>query len=129
MTNSWQRITRRLARMLAVGRVETLRLMRDRTSLSLIVVVPAIQIVLFGYAVNLDPKNVPLAIARDHGDPGDPLRRAIEETGYFSIIADGLEPDAAARMVAGASALVGNRAPGCRLFRPASAIEEGENCC
>ncbi len=49
--------------MMAVARIETLRLLRDRVAISLIALVPAVQIALFGYAVNLDPKNVPIAIA------------------------------------------------------------------
>ena len=37
-------IRRRIARILAVARVETLHLIHDRTTLSLILLVPAIQI-------------------------------------------------------------------------------------
>lgn len=101
----------RVARILAVARIETLHLTRDRTTISLILVVPAIQLVLFGYAVNLDPKAIPLAIARNHGHPIDQLRRTVEETGYFSILADRLEPGAAERMVVEGRALVGIEFP------------------
>ena len=59
----------RLARILAVARIECLQLIRDRTSLALIFTVPAVQIVLFGYAINLNPKNVPIAIARPSNSP------------------------------------------------------------
>ena len=52
-----------LRRMLAVAHVEVLHLVWDPTTVSLILLVPAIQIVLFGYAINLDPKHVPIAIA------------------------------------------------------------------
>jgi ABC-2 type transport system permease protein len=54
---------RHVKRMLAVARVEILILIHDRLTISLILLVPAIQIVLFGYAVNLNPKNVSIAIA------------------------------------------------------------------
>jgi len=47
---------RRIARVLAVARVEILHLIHERTTISLILLVPAIQIVLFGYAINLDPR-------------------------------------------------------------------------
>jgi ABC-2 type transport system permease protein len=60
---AWRAAERRLRRMVAVARLETLRVTRDRVAISLIALVPAVQIVLFGYAVNLDPKNVPIAIA------------------------------------------------------------------
>jgi ABC-2 type transport system permease protein len=107
----WRRVRRRFARMLAVARVEMLHLVHDRTTVSLIVLVPALQIVLFGYAVNLDPRGISLAIARDHDGPGDQLRRAIEETRYFTILADGLQRGAAERMVVQGRALVGIELP------------------
>jgi ABC-2 type transport system permease protein len=110
-SRSAQRIRRRLARMLAVARIETLHITSDRTTISLIALVPAIQIVLFGYAVNLDPKHIPIAIARAHDGRVDLLRQTIEQTGYFSVLADGLEPGAAQRMVADGAALVGIEVP------------------
>ena len=61
----WYCIGGRFARTLAVARVEILHLIHDRTTISLILLVPAIQIVLFGYAVNLDPRHVPIAVAGD----------------------------------------------------------------
>lgn len=91
------RIGGRVARTLAVARVEILHLIHDRTTISLILLVPAIQIVLFGYAVNLDPRHVPIALAGDHGDRANQVSRVIGETGYFMIVADGLKPGAAER--------------------------------
>ena len=100
-----------LRRMLAVARVELLHLVHDRTSISLIVIVPAIQIVLFGYAVNLNPRNVPIAISRGRGATTDQIHRIIEETGYFSIEADRLEPGEAKQMVLEGRAAVGIEIP------------------
>jgi ABC-2 type transport system permease protein len=114
----WRRIRHRVARILAVARIETLHLTRDRTTISLILVVPAIQLVLFGYAVNLDPKDVPIAIAREHDGAVDRLHRTIAETGYFSILADGLEAGLAERMVAEGRALVGIEIPRLDYFDP-----------
>ncbi len=114
----WRRLRHRLARILAVARIETLHLARDRTTISLVLVVPAIQLVLFGYAVNLDPKDVPIAIAREHDSVVDRLHRTIAETGYFSILADGLEAGAAERMVADGRALVGIEIPSLDYFDP-----------
>lgn len=102
---------RRLLRVLAVARVECLQLIRDRTSIALIVTVPAIQIILFGYAVNLNPKDIPLAIARNHDGSLDQLHRAIVETGYFSIVADGLALGGAEKMVSAGQVLVGIELP------------------
>ena len=98
-------------RMLAVAHVEILHLAWDPTTVSLILLVPAIQIALFGYAINLDPKHVPIAIAGDHDRKVEKVRRTIEHTGYFVIVADGLQRGAAARMVAEGKALVGIELP------------------
>jgi ABC-2 type transport system permease protein len=97
--------------MLAVAHVEVLHLAWDPTTVSLILLVPAIQIVLFGYAINFDPKHVPIAIAGDHDHKAEKVRRTIENTGYFMIVADGLQQGAAERMVADGKALVGIELP------------------
>src|SRR5260370_11088300 len=100
-----------LRRMLAVAHVEVLHLVWDPTTVSLILLVPAIQIVLFGYAINLDPKHVPIAIAGDYDRKAEKVRATIERTGYFMIVADGLQHGGAARMVAEGRALVGIELP------------------
>ena len=102
---------RRIARVLAVARVEILHLIHDRTTISLILLVPAIQIVLFGYAVNLDPRNVPIAVAGDNGRRAYQVSRVIRESGYFMIVADHLKPGDAEEMVAQGKALVGIELP------------------
>lgn len=106
----WRALCFRVTRMRAVARIEFLHLLRDRTSLALLITVPAIQIVLFGYAVNLDPKNVPIAIAGHHG-LADQLSQKIAETGYFVIVADKLALGAAEQMVVAGKALVGVEVP------------------
>jgi ABC-2 type transport system permease protein len=101
----------RMRRWLAVARIEVLHLIHDRPALSLIVVVPALQILLFGYAVSLDPRDVPIAIAREEAAPEGILTHAIADTGSFRIIADGLKSGGAARLVASHKALVGIELP------------------
>ena len=98
---------RRLRRIMAVARIETLRMVRDRVAISLIALVPAVQIVLFGYAVNLDPKNVPIAIAGSDGSSVGRAARIVGETGYFRIVGMALPSGAAERMVVADQALVG----------------------
>src|SRR6201993_138391 len=107
----WRAAERRLRRMMAVARIETLRLMRDRVAISLIALVPAVQIVLFGYAINLDPKDVPITIAGSDGSLVERAARIVGETGYFKIIGEGLSSGAAERMVAAGRALVGIELP------------------
>lgn len=105
------RIDRRIARILAVARLEVLHLMHDLTTLWLIVLIPAIQMVLFGYAVNLDPKDIRVAIAGSRHGLIDQVRRTVLKTGYFVILADGLGPGGAERMVEQGKALIGIEVP------------------
>jgi ABC-2 type transport system permease protein len=98
---------RRLRRIMAVARIETLQLARDRLAISLIALVPTVQIVLFGYAVNLDPKNVPIAIAGSDGSSVERVARIVGETGYFTIVGEALPSGAAERLVVAGQALVG----------------------
>lgn len=104
-------VRHRWIRLLAVARLECLQLLRDRTSMALIVTVPAIQLMLFGYAVNPNPINIPLVIARSVDGTPDQLLRTIDETGYFTIVADGLAPGSAGRMVRDGDALIGIEIP------------------
>jgi ABC-2 type transport system permease protein len=107
----WRAAETRLARIKAVARIETLRLVQDRVAISLIALVPAVQIALFGYAVNLDPKNVPNAIAGSDGASVERAARIVAETGYFTIVGEGMPSGAAERMVAAGQALVGIELP------------------
>lgn len=116
----WQRTAARLGRVAAVARVECLHLVRDRATFALVVLLPAIQVVLFGYAVNLDPRAIPIAIAREHPASPDGLRRAIDGTGYFSVRADGLAPGGAEGMVRAGRTLIGIELPPARGERDAS---------
>ncbi len=98
-------------RMRAIALVETLRLLRDRTSFSLVVVVPAFQVILFGYAVNLDPKQVSVAVAG--GGPSAQVRAVelIETTGYFREIIDGLVPGEARKALENGRVMVAVELP------------------
>ena len=112
---SWTSARCRIGRMFAVARLETLRLVRDRVAISLIVLVPAVQIALFGYAVNLDPKHVRIAVAGTDGAPFEQAARVIGESGYFDIVALGLPPGGAETMVLHGEAQIGLELPSTRL--------------
>lgn len=99
-------IGRRLARILAVARIETLRLLADRPSIGLILFVPAVQLVLFGYAVNLTPKNIPVAIAPSCDAQRDPMSRVLADTGSFKLIPADHVPRSATEYISSGRALV-----------------------
>ncbi len=52
-----------LRRIRAIGSKEVRQLARDRLTIGMIVGIPLLQIVLFGYAINLDVRNLPAAVA------------------------------------------------------------------
>ena len=54
---------RSLSRLLAITRKEVRQLRRDRLTFGMIVGIPVIQILLFGYAINTDVRNLKTAVA------------------------------------------------------------------
>ena len=50
-------------RTLAVCQKEVLHLVRDRLTFGMVIMIPLIQLVLFGYTINTDVRNVPTAVA------------------------------------------------------------------
>ena len=64
---------------------ELLQLRRDRSSLSVILLVPAFLLVMFGYAISLDVKHVSLAVLdHDRSPESRALARAFTVTEFFS---------------------------------------------
>jgi len=56
-----------LRRVVAMARKEWIQLLRDRLSLAFIVGIPSLQLVMFGYAINLDVRHVPAAVVDQAG--------------------------------------------------------------
>lgn len=74
------------ARMLAVFIKEFQQMMRDRLTFGMAVGVPILQLVLFGYAINTDPKGLPTAIvSTDSGPMARGVLAALQNTGYFRV--------------------------------------------
>lgn len=75
-----------LQRMKALICKEFIQLKRDRPTLVMIVMLPIIQLLLFGYAINMDPKHMPAAIIlRDNTFLTRSLTAALEKSGYFKF--------------------------------------------
>jgi ABC-2 type transport system permease protein len=75
------------ARLFAIFYKEFIQMRRDRLTFAMMVGIPLIQLVLFGYAINTDPKGLPTAVLlRDHSPLTDRLLSAIENSGYFRIV-------------------------------------------
>jgi ABC-2 type transport system permease protein len=74
------------ARLGALLRKETIEIMRDATTLRIIVAIPIIQLFLFGFAINTDPKHLPTGLLSV--EPSKYLRTiaaAMHNSGYFDI--------------------------------------------
>jgi len=81
-------------RMLAVFIKEFQQMMRDRLTFAMAVGIPIIQLVLFGYAINTDPKGLPTAvISNDQSVLARSLVAAVQNTGYFRVTHSGTRED------------------------------------
>jgi ABC-2 type transport system permease protein len=75
-----------LERLLAMIIKEVLQLRRDRLTFAMMFGMPLMQLILFGFAINYDPKSLPTAIlASDHSTLTRALISTIGNTGYFSF--------------------------------------------
>ena len=75
-------------RIFAILSKEFTQLRRDRLTYSMILAMPVIQLLLFGYAINSNPHNLPTAVlVQDHGPFARSVVAAIKNTGYFNIVA------------------------------------------
>jgi ABC-2 type transport system permease protein len=65
---------------------EFLQLRRDRFTFATMIAIPLLQLVLFGYAINTAPRNLPTAVLlQESSDVGRSILKAIENTRYFKI--------------------------------------------
>src|SRR6185436_14346412 len=65
---------------------EFIQLRRDRISFAMIIMVPLMQLLLFGYAINTTPRDLPTAVLlQESSDVGRSILKAFENTKYFKI--------------------------------------------
>src|SRR5712675_2702239 len=63
---------------------EFIQLRRDRVSFAMIVMIPVMQLLLFGYAINTTPRNLPTAVLlQEDSDLARSILKALENTAYF----------------------------------------------
>ncbi|MGZ5872430.1 MAG: ABC transporter permease [Bradyrhizobium sp.] len=63
---------------------EFIQLRRDRVSFAMIVIIPVMQLCLFGYAINTTPRNLPTAVLlQEDSDLARSILKALENTSYF----------------------------------------------
>jgi ABC-2 type transport system permease protein len=65
---------------------EFIQLARDRVSFAMIIMIPLLQLLLFGYAINTNPRHLPTAVLlQEQTDLGRSILKALENTGYFDV--------------------------------------------
>ena len=76
-----------LARCWAMVVKEFVQMRRDRLTFGMMIGVPLLQLVLFGFAINADPKYLPAAVLlADDGPQGRTLLEAMRNSSYFHFV-------------------------------------------
>ncbi len=66
---------------------EFLQLLRDRITFGMVIGIPIVQLTLFGFAINTDPKHLPTAIiSYDHSEFTRSFIAAMEHSEYFAFV-------------------------------------------
>jgi len=86
---------------------ELLQLRRDRMTLAMMLVLPILQLVLFGYAINTDVRHIPTVVYdQDRSAESRDLARSLQATGFYDIVGEVRSYDEIDRALRGARARV-----------------------
>ncbi len=84
-----QRTPLSLARFWAIVTKEFIQMRRDRLTFGMIIGIPVVQLMLFGYAINGDPKHLPTALLLgDQSQQGRTLLTAMKNSDYFRFVTE-----------------------------------------
>lgn len=99
-----------IGRPLAIAWKELLQLRRDRLTMAMMLMLPVVQLLLFGYAINTDVRHtLTLVLDQDRSAASRDLARRLEVTGFYDLVGSAGsydEIDAALRSGAARVALV-----------------------
>jgi ABC-2 type transport system permease protein len=74
-------------RFLAVARKEVVQILRDTRSLIIVLIMPVVLVLLFGYGVNLDLKGLPVYVYdRDGSQQSQDLLKRFQASAYFDVV-------------------------------------------
>ncbi len=74
------------ARLIALLRKESIQILRDRLTLRIIIMIPIMQLFLFGYAINSDPKHLPAGLLSiEDSKYARTIAAALTNSGYYDI--------------------------------------------
>src|SRR5207253_3199183 len=76
-----------ISRWLGIVGKEFIQLKRDRLTFGMIIGIPLIQLTLFGFAINSDPKHLPTAVlVQDNSQYSRDIVWALQNSGYFRVV-------------------------------------------
>jgi ABC-2 type transport system permease protein len=87
-------------RMIAILIKEFIQMRRDRSTFAVMVGVPILQLLMFGFAINSDPKHLPTALhIADDSRYARSIEAALKNSEYFDFVATARTPQEAERML------------------------------
>ena len=89
-----------LNRVLAVLIKEFKQLTRDRITYAMMLAIPVVQLLLFGYAINTEPRHLPTAVlAQEDSRYARSIVAALKNSAYFDFVAEARSPAELDRMI------------------------------
>ncbi|MBK9703858.1 MAG: ABC transporter permease, partial [Betaproteobacteria bacterium] len=89
------------SRWLGIVGKEFIQLARDRLTFAMIIGIPVVQLVLFGFAINSDPKHLPTALLDfDRSEFSRGIEVALKNSDYFRFVGEAASERDAERMLA-----------------------------
>jgi ABC-2 type transport system permease protein len=101
---------------LAVARIERARLLRTPAAFTLLLLVPALQVLLFGTAIRPEGATVTVAVAAPTPRAWDAAAKRLRDAGGFAIVGGALRPGGAEAAVRHGAASIGIEVPEVRSF-------------
>jgi ABC-2 type transport system permease protein len=90
---SWQRFT-------AIVIKEFIQMHRDRLTFAMMIVIPLVQLALFGYAINTNPKSLPTAVvSADNSIFSRSIIQSLKNSSYFAIESHTVNSDQAKQLL------------------------------
>ena len=90
-----------LSRWFGIMLKEFIQLKRDRLTFGMIIGIPVMQLLLFGFAINSDPKSLPTAVlSQDNSQYARTVTAALQTSGYFKVVKQVASEDEANALLA-----------------------------
>lgn len=77
-----------------IAKKELLQLRRDRLTLAMMLILPVMQLLLFGYAINTDVRNIPTVVYdQDRTAASRDLAQSLRATGFYDLVGEAQDYD------------------------------------